>query len=165
MNTNPRDTVINPETGRTIRVGGNTYNRLVITAYDFINGELVRRENAPPLNPRIRYYNMLTSRWVYRDTRTYNTLIRAGWEIEDDYYLMPPVESLFRDEIEWDLAMVQDAGLLINRREYRSPLPNYENIMAIYGERLANLNITLCRECFYAIKPEDGKYCNDCRPE
>ena len=107
---------------------------------------------------------MLTSRWVYHDTRTYNTLIRAGWEIEDDYYLMPPVESLFRDEIERDLAMVQDAGLLINRREYRSPLPNYENIMAIYGERLANLNITLCRECFYAIKPENGEYCNECRP-
>ena len=41
MNTNPRDTVINPKTGRTIRVGGNTYNRLVIMAYDFINGELV----------------------------------------------------------------------------------------------------------------------------
>lgn len=159
----------NPETGRQIRVGGVTFNRLVFEAYDFINGELVRRETAPPPPPRIHYYNVLTDRLVRYGTRTYFRLIRAGWEIEDDYYLLPPSGSLFRYEIEQDLAMVQDAGQEFaqrrrNAQQSNTPLPNYENIMAVHGERLAGLNITLCRECFYAIKPEDGEYCNDCRP-
>ena len=38
-----RNTVINPLTGRAIQIGGATYNQLIISAYDHINGELVRR--------------------------------------------------------------------------------------------------------------------------
>lgn len=161
-----RNTVINPLTGRTIQIGGDTYNRLIITAYDHINGELVRRESAPPLAPTIYYFNVLTNRSIRHGSRRYNELIQAGWEIEDGHYLLPPVESLFHREIELDLAIAREAGQEITQRRNAQnlPLPNYENIMAVHGERLANLNISLCRECFYAIKPEEGEYCNDCKP-
>ena len=39
----------------------------------------------------------------------------------------------------------------------------YEDIMNRHGNTLANLNISLCRECFYPLKLEDGEYCNDCK--
>ena len=44
--------VINPETGRRIQVGGVTFNHLIFTSYDFINGELVHRATAPLLTPK-----------------------------------------------------------------------------------------------------------------
>lgn len=161
-----RNTIINPETGRAIRIGGDTYNRLIISAYDQINGELVRRESAPPITPRRYYLNTLSNRLIRHGTRTYLELIRAGWEIEDDYYLMPPAGSLFRHEVEQDLAIVQEAGHEITQRRERRPENpiTYEGLMAEHGETLANLNISLCRECFYPLKPEEGEYCNDCAP-
>ena len=167
----------NPETGRRICIGGVTFNNLTFTTYDFINGELVRRENAPPPSPRIHYYNTVTDRLIRYGTRTYFDLIRAGWEILEGYYLIPP--DLFRltredrEDYEQFIATIQDAGHELEERR-RQPLAqrttrqepaNFEDIMAVHGERLANLNVTLCRECLYAIKPEDGDYCNDCRPE
>lgn len=165
MNTNPRNTVINPETGRRIRIGGIAYNQLIITAYDFINGELVRRENAPPLAPRTRYYNTVTGRLIGHGSRRYNELIRAGWEIEQGYYLISPTR-LTQEDYERMVATVIDAGReLEERRQQRTTRQEpatFEDIMAVHGERLANLNITLCRECLYVIKPEDGEYCNDC---
>jgi hypothetical protein len=164
-----RNAVINPLSGRTIRVGGDTYNRLIITAYDHINGELVRRESAPPITPRRYYLNTLSNRLIRHGTRTFLELIRAEWEIEDDYYLMPPTGSLFRHEVEQDLAIIREAGLeIVQRRERSERRPEnpttYEGLMAIHGEALANLNISLCRECFYPLKPEEGEYCNDCAP-
>ena len=39
----------------------------------------------------------------------------------------------------------------------------YEQIMVTHRDTLANLNISLCQECFYPLKPEDGKYCDDCK--
>src|ERR1044072_608902 len=166
--------ITNPETGRRIRIGGVTFNNLTFTTYDFINGELVRRENAPPPSPRIHYYNTVTERLIRYGTRTYFDLIRAGWEILDDYYLIPPDWSrLTREDYEQIIATIQDAGRELEERR-RQPLAQrttrqepatFEDIMAVHGERLANLNITLCRECLYAIKPEDADYCNDCRPE
>ena len=162
-----QNTVINPLTGRTIRIGGDTYNRLIITAYDHINGELVRRETAPPPAPNIYYFNVSTHRSIMHGSRRYFELIRAGWEVEDGYYLIPP-NALFRAEIEQDLAMVQEAGQQIMERRGIPQNPvNYEGLMAVHGETLANLNITLCRECFYPLKrteTEEGGYCNDCRP-
>ncbi len=160
-----RNTVINPLTGRAIQIGGDTYNRLIITAYDHINGELVRRESAPPLAPNIYYFNVLTNRSIRHGSRRYNELIQAGWEIEDGHYLLPPVEFSFR-EIEQDLNMVREAGHeIMERRRNPSQNPtNYEDIMAVHGERLANLNISLCRECLYPLKLEEGEYCNDCKP-
>jgi hypothetical protein len=158
-----RDTVINPETGRAIRIGGDTYNRLIISAYDHINGELVRRESAPPITPRRYYLNALSNRLIRHGTRTFLELIRAGWEIEDDYYLLPPIL------VDETLAIVREAGHEIaQRRERRERRPEnpttYEGLMAVHGETLANLNISLCRECFYPLKPEEGEYCNDCAP-
>jgi len=161
---------INPETGRRIQIGGDTYNRLIITSYDHINGELVRRESAPPPALRQYYLNTVTGRSILAGSRRYHELIRAGWEIEDDYYLVPPGEShAFQDAMAQTIATVQEAGQEIaqrrTRRNTRQEPATFENIMAVHGERLANLNITLCRECLYAIKPEDGEHCNDCRPE
>ena len=161
-----RNTIINPETGRVIRIGGDTYNRLIISAYDHINGELVRRESAPPITPRQYYLNTLSNRLIRHGTRTFLELIRAGWEIEDDYYLLPPIL------VDETLAIVREAGLEIaqrrermERRERRPENPTtYEGLMAVHGETLANLNISLCRECFYPLKPEEGEYCNDCAP-
>ena len=41
----------------------------------------------------------------------------------------------------------------------------YEEIMVAHGDRLGNLNITLCKICLYLIKLEEGEYCDRCRPE
>ena len=41
----------------------------------------------------------------------------------------------------------------------------YEEIMVAHRDRLAILNITLCRECFHLIKLEEGEYCDSCQPE
>jgi hypothetical protein len=59
--------------------------------------------------------------------------------------------------------MISYYGIFHARRENHI-LPTYENLMAIHGERLANLNITLCRECFIAIKIEEGEFCNEHKP-
>ena len=95
----------------------------------------------------------------------------ADWEIEEQQnlcYLIPPWLS------------DGDAQELINHwREnngqpepdlppIRSALPSrrpttYEELMAMHGETLANLNIGVCRECFYPLKLEEGEYCHDCQ--
>ena len=75
----PRNTVINPLTGRTIQIGGSVYNQLLFEAYDHINGELVRRESAPHLAPRQYYLNTETNRLIYARSRRYFELMRAGW--------------------------------------------------------------------------------------
>ena len=41
----------------------------------------------------------------------------------------------------------------------------YEEIMVAHRDKLAILNITLCRECFHLIKLEEGEYCDSCQPE
>lgn len=157
-----RTFVINPLTGRTIQVGGVVFNRLVLGAYNFINGELVRREDAGPVPPREYYFNILTGRRILAGSRRYYELIRAQWDIEEDYYLIPPW-------IEVDVAQ----ELMDNDRRRNLPqreeLPvTYEQIMATHRDTLANLNISLCRECFMPIKkednPEEAEYCKDCIP-
>ena len=57
---------INPLTGRRIRirVGGSTFNQLIYDAYDYINGELIRRTTAPPLAARQYFYNTETDRLI-----------------------------------------------------------------------------------------------------
>jgi hypothetical protein len=37
--------------------------------------------------------------------------------------------------------------------------------MVAHRDALANLNITLCKECLHPIKLEEGGYCDNCRPE
>ena len=155
----PRNTVTNPLTGRTIQIGGSVYNQLLFEAYDHINGELVRRETAPRLAPRQYYLNTETNRLIYARSRRYFELIRAGWDIEEDYYLIPP----------WRSAETQAILLEAERRFTRqsnNTLASYEQIMNRHRETLANLNITLCRNCLIPIKKEDNitEYCEDCIP-
>ena len=151
-----RTFVTNPLTGRIIQVEGTVFNWLIFDAYDYINGVLVRREGAPPIPPRDYYYNILTGRRILAGSRRYYELIRANWDIEEDYYLIPP----------W---MEDDVAQEIINGDRRRNLPQrerpvtYEDIMNRHGNTLANLNISLCRECFYPLKLEDGEYCNDCK--
>jgi len=144
---------INPLTGRRIKVGGDVFNQLTFTAYDFINEELIRRASAPPIPPRQYFLNTETGCTILACSRRYRELISAGWDIEDDYYLIPPYR------------FAKTMARINQEAERMRPpmLPTYENIMAEHGERLANLNISLCRECFSAIKLEEGECCNDCR--
>ena len=132
---------INPLTGRPIQIGGTAFNLLVFTAYDFINGELVRRESAPPIPPKKYYYNTVTSRRILADSRRYYELINANWSIVEDYYLIPPADQ---------------------------PTITYEQIMDTHKDTLINLGITLCRECFIPIAARSSsqlseiEYCKDC---
>jgi hypothetical protein len=154
--------IINPETGRIIRVGGNTFNQLTWDRYDYINGELVRRETAPPSAPIRYFYNLMTNRRIRAGSRRYLEYIRAGWDIMDDYYLVPPVENV---DINRLLATVQEAGQEITQRTQRNNPTTYEELMAVHGERLANLNISLCRECMLPIQLDDGgEHCAECKP-
>jgi hypothetical protein len=41
----------------------------------------------------------------------------------------------------------------------------YEKIMVAHRDKLAILNIILCRECLLPIKMEEGEYCDNCRPK
>ena len=54
------------------------------------------------------------------------------------------------------------------QREGRQQEPvTYERIMATHRDTLAELNISLCRECFIPIKKEGNgimEYCEDCVP-
>ena len=84
---------INPLTGRRIKVGGDVFNQLTFTAYDFINEELIRRASAPPIPLRQYFLNTETGRTILVCSRHYRELISAGWDIEDDYYLIPSYRS------------------------------------------------------------------------
>ena len=139
--------VVNPETGRRIQVGGVTFNHLIFTSYDFINEELVRRATAPPPTPRQYFLNTQTNRLIQASSRRYHKMIRTGWDIIEDYYLIPPGEPVAET-----IAMVQDLGNEIARRrrivDANRP-PTYEEIMDRHRVRLTDLNVSLCRECLF----------------
>src|ERR1044072_2396969 len=153
-----RTFVTNPLTLRIIQVEGTTFNRLIFDAYDYINGELIRRESAPPIPPRDYYYNTLTSRRILAGSRRYYELIRANWDIEEDYYLIPP----------WMEDDVVQEFINGNRRRnlpQRERPVTYEDIMNRHENTLAELNITLCKNCLIPIKKENDtntEYCEDC---
>ena len=150
--------ITNPLTGRIIQVGGITFNRLTFDAYDYINGELVRRESAPPIPPRDYYYNILTGRRILAGSRRYYEIIRANWDIEEDYYLIP---SWMEDDVVQEF-INGDRGWDLLQRE--RPV-TYEDIMDRHGNTLAELNITLCKNCLIPIKKENDtntEYCEDC---
>jgi hypothetical protein len=60
----PNTYTTNPLTGRPVRIGGNTFNRLVMESHNFISGRLVLRQNVnlPPELPQ--YLNTVTGRMV-----------------------------------------------------------------------------------------------------
>ena len=161
-----RQTVINPLTGRTIQIGGNVYNQLIIEAYDHINGELVRRGSAPPIAPREYYLNTETGRLIYFGSRRYFELMRAGYDIEEDYYLIPPWRSVETQ------AIIAQAERQFRTNQLQDQFPgrdtpplSYEQLMDRHGDRLAELNITLCKECFYPMKVgerENQNICESC---
>ena len=153
-----RTFVTNPLTLRIIQVGGTTFNRLIFDAYDYINGELIRRESAPPIPPRDYYYNILTGRRILAGSRRYYELIRANWDIEEDYYLIPP---WMEDDIVQEF-INGDRGRNLLQRE--RPV-TYEDIMDRHRNTFAELNITLCKNCLIPIKKENDtttEYCEDC---
>ena len=41
----------------------------------------------------------------------------------------------------------------------------FEQIMVAHRDRLAILNISLCREYFLPMKMDEGEYCDSCRPK
>ena len=89
-------------------------------------------------------------------------MIRTGWDIIEDYYLIPLGEPIAET-----IAMVQDLGNEIARRRRNDNAnrpPTYKKIMDRHRDRLTNLNVSLCRECFIPIKME-SKYCEDCSPK
>ena len=186
MSTNSYTT--NPLTGRTIRVGGPTFNQLVMGAYDYIDGRLVRRATAPspPAEPR-NYLNVETGRMVQWGTRTYFMLIRdAGYEIIEDYYLVPPrfafvawrspsllraynteqrIEALDEalDRLHHEIEL-EATHQFVEPRQSRADNQQREAQL----RRLTELNIALCRECQMPVNlnelPENG-LCEDCSKE
>lgn len=152
--TEHNNNIINPDTGRVIRIGGATFQQLIFTNYDFINGELIRRATAPPPATRYYYYNTETGRLILAGSRRYRELINNGWDIDNDYYLIPP--GVFPNNNE-------TRNILHQRNQQQIPL-NYDNIMIRYKDNLDNINISLCRECFIPIEKEEGEHCTDCKP-
>jgi hypothetical protein len=165
--------VTNPLTGRLIKIGGTVFNQLVFEAYDFINGELIRRDSAPPIPPREYYYNIITRRRVLSGSKRYHDLLNDNWNIECDYYLIPPwinintmPEQSRRTDILPEMRQSVASSSANHRQSDRSI--TYEQIMNRHRDTLNNLNITLCKECFIPIrKIEDTTkdYCNECRSE
>ena len=49
--------------------------------------------------------------------------------------------------------------------QFYNRLQTEKQIINVHRDALANLNITLCRECFLPIKMDEGEYCDSCRPE
>ena len=92
--------ITNPITGRSIRIGGDTFNRIVMESHDYIDGRLVRRQTAPP-PPQEQpvYLNTDTGRYVQHDTRTYHRLIESDYEVVEDYYLVHSEEEELIEEI------------------------------------------------------------------
>ena len=151
-----RNIVINPLTGCIIRIVGSIYNQLLFDAYDHINSELVRREMAPPPSPRQYYLNTETNRLIYACDRRYFELMRNGWDIEKDYYLIPPWRS-----VETQAILARAEREFTRRLSNNTPL-SYKQIMEMHKDRLIELNILLHWECLILIGIEEGKYCNEC---
>ena len=86
-------------------------------------------------------------------------MIRTGWNIIEDYYLIPSGEPVAET-----IVIVQDLGNEIAQRQRNvdaNRSPTYEEIMDRHKDRLIDLNVSLCQECFIPIKIE-SEYCEDC---
>lgn len=156
---------INPLTGRPILVGGPTFNRLVIEAYDYIDRGLVRRTSAPPLNdePLHRYLNTVTGRMVQEGSRTFQFLTnQLRYNIIENYYLLPPNAIHIDRDVMDTIQVALDAGNEI-MQQHREVQDNHR-IREQQMSRLAELNITLCRDCQMPIKA-DSELCDECIAE
>src|SRR6185437_3853169 len=93
-------------------LGGITFNHLIFTSHDFINGELVCRATAPLPTSRQYFLNTQTNRLIQADSRRYHEMIRTGWNIIEDYYLIPLGEPVAET-----IVMVQNLGNEIVRKQ------------------------------------------------
>ena len=109
----------------------------------------------------------MTNRLIHAGSKHYQEMINSEWDIVDDYYLISPYNKEDRKAVNKTIAMVQVIrNDNISRRQVcAEPSLTYENLMAIHEERLASLNISLCRKCFMAIKLEKGEYCIKCKTQ
>ena len=177
--------ITNPITGRPIRVGGDTYNRIVMESHDYIDGRLVRRQTAPP-PPQEQpvYLNTDTGRYVQHDTRTYHRLIESDYEVVEDYYLVHSEEEELIEEIINETLYNEEnhdsrrltfneiqgirAGIQADQDEYddfvlqqdttnRTPSgpSSRPRTLEDHAPRLAELNIELCKECLMPVNPSD----------
>jgi hypothetical protein len=130
----------NPLTGRQIQVNGTTFNRLFVEGYDYIDGRLVRRQNAPPIQRRYEYINIETGRIVREGSRTFRYLMRLGYHTlwdsinEDNYYI---ISSDLR--LEAELALMEDTPDMSLNNLYRI---RQSGII----ERIAELEVELVGE-------------------
>jgi len=176
--------ITNPITGRPIRIGGDTYNRIVIESHDYIDGRLVRRQTAPPPQEQPVYLNTDTGRYVRRGTRTYHRLIESDYEVVEDYYLVHSEEEELIEEI-INVTLYNEenhdsrrltfneiqgirAGIQADQDEYddfvlqqdttnRTPSgpSSRPRTLEDHAPRLAELNIELCKECLMPVNPSD----------
>ena len=176
--------ITNPITGRPIRIGGDTYNRIVIESHDYIDGRLVRRQTAPPPQEQPVYLNTDTGRYVRRGTRTYHRLIESDYEVVEDYYLVHSEEEELIEEIINETLYNEEnhdsrrltfneiqgirAGIQADQDEYddfvlqqdttnRTPSgpSSRPRTLEDHAPRLAELNIELCKECLMPVNPSD----------
>ncbi|GBC44008.2 hypothetical protein GLOIN_2v1783661 [Rhizophagus irregularis DAOM 181602=DAOM 197198] len=92
--------ITNPITGRPIRVGGDTFNRIVMESHDYIDESLVRRQTAlPPPQEQPVYLNTDTGRYIQHGTRTYHRLVKSDYEVVENYYLVRYEEEELIEEI------------------------------------------------------------------
>ena len=104
---------------------------------------------------------------IREGSRQYYEYIRAGWNIEEDYYLIPPwLSGREANTIINNINRRQNVASQNQANDHQSRPISYEQIMAEHGDRLANLNISLCRKCFIPIASEEGRdHCNECLPQ
>lgn len=158
----PNNYTRNPLTGRVIRIGGNTFNQLVMDAYDFIGGRLVRRQNAPPPLEVPRYFNIDTGRMVRYGTRTYFSLINAGYEFVEDYYLVP--SRLVEVAISSPHILRENPQNAGNRLEQMAVERRGYILEEFHRARLEQINLELCRECLMPENPNElaEGLCREC---
>lgn len=179
-------------TGRSIIIGGVTFNRIVMESHDYINGRLVRRQTAPPPPQEDPVYlNTVTGRYVRHGTRTYFALTASDFDIVEDYYLVPFEEEELIEAIIWETSHndeLRTSGrrLTFNeiqdiRTDNQAYQDEYDDLilqqgmangipsgpprtLADHAPRLAELNIELCKECLMPVNPSDltDRLCNDC---
>jgi hypothetical protein len=161
----PNNYTRNPLTERVIRIGGTTFNQLVMDAYDFIDGRLVRRQNAPPPLETFHYFNIDTGRMVRYGTRTYFSLIDARYEFVEDYYLV--LSHLVEVAIYFPHILRENPQNAANRLEQIAVERRVLSLEELHRARLEQINIELCRECLMPENPNelaDG-FCGECHAE
>ncbi|GBC47715.2 hypothetical protein RIR_jg30845.t1 [Rhizophagus irregularis DAOM 181602=DAOM 197198] len=169
--------ITNPITGHPIRVGGDTFNRIVMESHDYIDGRLVH-----------------TGRYIQHGTRTYHRLVESDYEVVEDYYLVHYEEEALIEEIINETRYNEEnldgqrltfndiqqirAAIQADQDEYddfilqqdttngtpSSGPSGHPRTLEDHAPRLAELNIELCRECLMPVSPSDltDKLCKNC---